>query len=79
MSVRPWRGREDGTGTCVSMSPSKTRLGRGPDFTSLGILRAIFVLSAGISVVSPLPSPKSTSFLPLFTSLKPCATHFPLQ
>lgn len=79
MGLRTWRGREGGTGTCVSMSPSNSRLGCGPDFTSLGILRAIFFLSAGISVLSPLPSSKSTSFLLLFTSLKPCVTHFPLQ
>lgn len=31
------------------------------------------------SVISPLPSPESISFLLLFTSVKPCVTHFRLQ
>jgi len=36
-----------GLGTCMSIRQSKSRLGCAPEFTSLGILRSIFLLSSG--------------------------------
>lgn len=39
--------RRAGLVTCVSIRQSKSRLGCVPEFTNLGILRAIFFLSSG--------------------------------
>lgn len=76
------RGREHrtGQGTCISIRQSKSRLGCVPDFTSLKCIKGhFFSCLLAVSVFSPLPFPKSTSFLLLFTSARPCVTPFRLQ